>query len=194
MTNVEFINGYSIKEIEKCEFYYKGTFKNAQCDCNSQNLDSECANNPDCNFKKVLKLTKENDALKNGYGVNCETCTSRLELEKIRDIKNRVVALKENQMVINYDDLQVDGIAFVNIDQMKNYFLTAYRARTEQVNQLKNKIAGYEGQTQYYCECCNGIITPQQRVKFAKDVLEEAIKEIQNKLKKEGNDGKNTSR
>jgi RNA polymerase-binding transcription factor DksA len=136
---------------------------------------------------RIKKLERENDALKHGYGVNCESCTSRLDLNKIRDINNRIVALKEDQMVINYSDLQMDGIAFVTIDQMKNYMLTAYRARCGQIEELKNKIATYEGQTCYYCECCGGTITPEKRLQITKNFLDEVVKEIQEKFKGESN-------
>jgi hypothetical protein len=184
-----------MKRVEDCEYYING-----ECNCGAvfkpiptitENL--KCNDNPNCHFRKILKLEKENDAIKNGYGVNCESCTSRVELQNIRDIHNRIVALKENQMVINYEDLQMHGIAFVTIDQMKNYFETAYNARNQQVIDLKNKIAGYEGQTHFYCEC-GGTIKKEKQAKIAKEFLEEVIQEIETKFRGGNKNGNNIKR
>ena len=93
-----------MRRVEDCEYYING-----ECNCGAvfkpiptitENL--KCNDNPNCHFRKILKLERENDAFKNGYGVNCESCTSRIELKNIRDIHKRIVPLAQDQMVINY--------------------------------------------------------------------------------------------
>jgi DNA-directed RNA polymerase subunit RPC12/RpoP len=186
MTNEIYINGYPLPILQKCDFYDNGLCR-CKHDTSGQTSKTRvhhscCKDNPDCYFKYYLKLSKENETIKNGFGQACESCSSRVELKEIRDIHNRLVALKEDQMVINYSDLQMHGIAFVTIDQMKNYFETAYDARMEELKNLRNKVASYEGQTHYYCEC-GGTIKKENQVKIAKEFLEEVINEIETKFK-----------
>ena len=188
-----FINGFSEETIKQCEFYYSSEALKGKCGLSSQNLDVRCIKNPNCYFKIMKRLEKENDALKNGYGLNCESCSSRIELNKIRDIHNRIVPLKEDQMVIKHSDLIMHGIAFVNIEQLKNYFETAYNARNQQIIDLKNKVATYEGKTCYYCEC-GGTLRPEQRLAITKDVLQEVMKEIRQQIIKGGKNDKNRGR
>ena len=147
-----------MRQVKDCEFYI-----NEECNCGtvfgdlaSITKSVKCKDNENCYFKQVLRIEKENDAIKNGYGQNCESCSSRIELKNIRDIHNRLVPLKENQLVINYSDLQMHGIAFVTVDQMKEYFEIAYNARNEQAK------ANY--------------------AKHAKHLVEEVIRDIQTGL------------
>ena len=46
-------------DAEKCEFYYKGSFKEAECDCNSQNYDVKCHKNQDCLYRKWQRAEQQ---------------------------------------------------------------------------------------------------------------------------------------
>jgi DNA-directed RNA polymerase subunit RPC12/RpoP len=131
------IHGYPIPIIEKCAFYDNGYCRQVDQRVERDAIgyaDILCSDkcNAGCYFKYYLKLSKENENIKNGFGQACESCSSRIQLQEIRDIHNRLVPLKDTQVIIDRADLQMHGIAFVTVDQMKEYFEQAYDARNRQ--------------------------------------------------------------